>query len=300
MKRIYIIEIVAISILLLFLSSCKKDSSSTPDDEESVSPEDQELPYSRKDWMKDVNDTLTLAEIALPGSHDAGADLHTSYVRWPDRHYVICHDFMIINQMRLGVRWFDIRCQYTGGNLNLHHSKYDLKKQFHDICEWSIGYLNKWPSEVIILMVKQEHSSVSDEEFGNAVYETIENHGLEYFYLENNVPELKDVRGKIYIVRRFVNHTGHDFGIYMNWPDNTSDHHYVLGGNDIYVQDHYSLHTVLTNTKYNEVVNYIEKAHNGHNPNAFYINFVSGERVPEETLWQTANEINPSVKSIIN
>lgn len=299
MKKMYIFKIVAISISLLFLS-CNKETSDIPDDDSGpISLEDEGLPYSRKDWMKDVQNTLTLAEITIPGTHDAGADRHSAQVGWPEWHYVVGQDFHFINQMRLGVRWFDIRLEYDDGNLNLHHAKYDLKKQFHDILDWSIGYLNKWPSEVIILMVKQENSNVSDEEFGAAVYEKIKNHGLEYFYLEDNVPKLEDARGKVYIVRRFVNHTKNDFGIYFNWPNNTTDSHQAFGGIDLYAQDHYSLHSVSTDTKFNEVENYVEKAHNGHNPNTFFINFVSGERVPEETLYETTNKINYRVNDFL-
>ena len=58
-------------------------------------------------------------------------------------------------------------------------------------------------------------------------------------------------------------------------------------------QDHYSLNTVSTATKYQEVFVTIELANTDLFEKWFYLNFVSGERVVDlEPLWTTANEIN--------
>jgi len=313
MKNNYIFRFVAVLFIAFLLFSCKKDSGNEDSgNEEILSPMhldccsgDQPLPtYGHRDnWMKDVDDELYLSEIAIPGSHDAGADKHSTDVgtHWP---WGITHDFGFINQAYIGVRWFDIRLEYDDGNLNVHHAGYDLSKQFHDILDWSVGYVNTYPTEVIILMVKQENSSASDTDFGNAVYEKIEQHGLQHFYLQNNVPQLGDVRGKVCIVRRFHNVINKDFGIEFSWADNatglTSESYRETDGIGLWAQDHYSLHTVSTGTKYDQYVHMVEKAHNEHNPNTFFLNFVSGHRVPEETLFQTAVKINHLAKDFLD
>ncbi|MCD4771780.1 MAG: hypothetical protein K8R41_00080 [Bacteroidales bacterium] len=316
MKKNHIIKFVAVILIGFLLFSCKKDSSNEDSsNEEILDPMyldccsgDQPLPtYGHRDnWMKDVDDELYLSEIAIPGSHDSGADKHsTKNISDIEKPFAIAQDFGFINQAYLGVRWFDIRLEYDGGNLNLHHAWYDLSKQFHDILDWSVGYVNTYPTEVIILMVKQEYSSASDADFGNAVYEKIEQHGLQYFYLQNNVPTLGDVRGKVFIVRRFHNVINKDFGIEFSWEDNTtgltSDSYRETDGIGLWAQDHYSISTVSTSTKYDQYVNMVEKAHNEHNPNTFFLNFVSGERVYiGETLWETANQINHLAKNFLD
>lgn len=298
-KIIYSAISVIILSFMILQGGCKKDSTNNPDEE--IPLEDQGLPYHKEHWMTDVHDSLYLTQITIPGSHDAGADKHTSKIPWYDaaeKPYIICQDFMFINQMKLGIRWFDIRLDYhNNGELTLYHGKYNLHKSFDDILNGAIGFLSTRPSEVIILMIGQEHSSASDKDFSNAVYDKIKNHGLSHFYLHYNIPKLENVRGKIYIVRKCGNHTGHDFGIYFNWSNNTTGSQTTHNNINLYAQDHYSLHTVTTNTKLNQVISCYEKAHNENNPHTFYLNFVSGERVPEETLWKTADDINSRINN---
>ncbi len=307
MKKIYIIKFVSVMLIAFLLFSCKKNSNEKTEDPlgqmtlDCCDGDEHPLPCHHDSWMAGVNDTLPLSEIAIPGSHDSGADKHSTDISSPEWHYVITQDYGFITQAYVGIRWFDIRLEYDDGNLNLHHAGYDLHKQFHDILDWSVGYVNTFPSEVIILMVKQENSSASDLDFGNAVYEKIEQHGLQYFYLKNDVPRLGDVRGKVYIVRRFHNVLNKDFGIEFGWNDNTTGSYNNIDGIGLWVQDHYSLNTVSTDTKYNEFVSMVEKAHNEHNPNTFYLNFISGERVASgETLWETASQINQMAKDFLD
>ena len=75
----------------------------------------------------------------------------------------------------------------------------------------------------------------------------------------NKVPTVGEARGKIVIIRRFDNKLEHDFGMHFYWHNNTKGDSFSTGGINIYVQDHYSLHTVFTNTKYEEIKNCIRK-----------------------------------------
>ncbi len=293
---------IVFSILTLALASCTKETHYIPVQSGDTLPlGDQDLPYHWKTWMGHVPDSFYLSQITIPGTHDAGADKHTSDVGWPEWHYVICQDFDIPNQMNLGVRWFDIRLKcHDGGDLSVHHSSYYLHKNFDDVVMYAKNFLKDHPKETIILMIKQESSNVSEETFGQAVYSRFEKHGLEHFFLEDKMPPLGEVRGKIYIIRRFHNKLGKPCGTFVWWNENTKGSYHHYGNIGIYAQDHYSLHTVSTDTKYNEVVSTIKKAHDNTNLNIFYLNFVSGERVPDETLWTTANEINYRVEDYLD
>jgi len=263
-----------------------------------IGSSDQKLPYYFEEWMKSIDDTLSLSQITIPGTHDSGADKHSSYVSWPIWHHVICQDFKIPNQLRLGVRWFDIRLNYDAwGELVVYHGSFYLSKYFSDVLDWALNFLHNHPSETVILMIKQESTHSSAEEFGQAVYTCIEQKGLDNFFLEFRVPTLKEVRGKIYIVRRFQNKTSHSLGTYAYWQDNTSGSYSFNSGVGFYVQDHYNLHKIATHTKYLDISDCIDTAHAESQSNVFYLNYASGERTPYETLWTTANEINITINN---
>lgn len=302
-KKNLITLIGALVVVSFLFNGCNKKEDTEPTPvlpNPPISDSDHDLPYTYETWMGHVDGSLSLNQITIVGTHDSGADKHSSKVGWPEWHYVICQDFGIPNQLKLGVRWFDIRLRYYDGGLPLHHSSFYLHKNFSDVLHWSIDFLNDHPSEVVILMIKQEHSSASSHDFGTRVYNEMKDKGLHHFFLKDRVPTLEEARGKIYIVRRFQKPNSDDFGIYTTWPDNTKGHYEISGGVGFYVQDHYSLNTVLTKTKYDEVKSTISKAHDEQYDNVFHLNFVSGERVASsETLWETANEINPKVKDHI-
>lgn len=262
---------------------------------------DQPLPMNRANWMSHLQDNLFLSRVTIPGTHDSGADKHTSQVSWPEWHYVITQDFRIANQLKLGVRWLDIRLRYFQGGLTVHHEDFYLHKNFNDILNISIDFLRYNPSETVILMIKQEYSKVSSEKFGNRVLDHIKAHGLDNFFLEDRVPTVGEVRGKIYIVRQFKNHTGQDFGPYFWWPNqSTGEYVHRWGGIEAVVQDKYEMSGAEDNHKLDLVKNLIFRA--GQNPpqNRFYLNFVSGEDVPSHTLWTTSDWINREVEKYLN
>jgi 1-phosphatidylinositol phosphodiesterase len=299
MKR-FVNCILATMILAIFMmmdSGCKKDDTEEETGGELTS--DQSLPYIWKNWMGELSDTLSLNQITIPGTHDAGADKHTSGLGFATAPYVIAQDFSIPNQLNLGVRALDIRLSYEDGDLIVHHSSFSLNKNFKDVLHYCVTFLNDHPSETIILMIKQEHSDVSDVDFSERVYHQIEDRGLYNFFIHDRVPKLGEVRGLIYIVRRFHKEFDHPLGVYASWQENTTGSYVEHNGVGWYVQDHYSLHTVSTETKFSEVKHCIALAHEEVHDNVFHINFVSGERVPDQTLWETASEINPLVDGYI-
>lgn len=298
MKKNQFILFTAIFTVFFMFNSCKKDENINSETELLG---DQHLPYTNESWMSKVDGSLHLDKITIPGTHDSGADKHTSKLHVYDPKYdIICQDFDINNQLRLGVRWLDIRLRYNDGELQVHHSKYYLHKTFEDVIVICKTFLNNHPSETIVLMIKQEDSDASDKHFGERVYYKIKKHGLDNFYLLNKVPTLDDLRGKIFIVRRFQYHpSGKPLGIYANWPKNTKGSYQAYNDIGWHVQDHYSLNTVSTRTKEDEVKGYIHQAHIEKYDKRFFLNFVSGERVSHETLWQTAEKINPEIQSYI-
>ncbi|MCF8304232.1 MAG: phosphatidylinositol-specific phospholipase C domain-containing protein [Bacteroidales bacterium] len=280
-----------IAIMGFMFSGCEKEE--IREEDEDVILGDQQLPYTWTNWMGKIDDKASLNQITIPGTHDSGADKHTSGLGFITAPFVICQDYSIPNQLKLGIRWLDIRLCYDG-DLTVQHGSFSLRKNFKDVLHYCVCFLNDHPTETIILMIKQEHSDISDKEFSEMVYGQIEQRGLNNFFIEDRVPELGEVRGKIYVVRRFHKYFSHPLGVYASWPDNTKGSYHEYNGIGWYVQDHYSLNTVSTQAKFQEIRDCMIHAHKETSNNVYHLNYVSGERVSSgETLWETASELNP-------
>jgi uncharacterized protein (TIGR02145 family) len=287
MKRTFIKSIMFAAVILcaLLIISCKKQGSSLE-----VQPlpvhlgdDDAPLPYENTSWMANIDDSRYLYEFTIPGTHDCAADEHTSQVSAIPDPIVVCQDFYISNQMNLGIRWFDVRLRLNDGNLLSYHGPYYLHKNFNDLLQAALDFLQAHPTETIIFMIKQENSTASDDVFGQKVLDYL--HGkspdLSKFYTGLvNFPMMGDVRGKIVIFSRYKVDNGNIFsGIYVNWDDNTKGENVDNCGYPLWVQDHYSMVTVPMDTKCDEIKSGIGFAQNAHN-NRLYLNFTSGEADP--------------------
>ncbi|MFH0761045.1 MAG: phosphatidylinositol-specific phospholipase C domain-containing protein [Bacteroidota bacterium] len=301
MKKPNILSVFAIYILYsFFIISCEKDPV-----EEGVGAHaidaDRAIPYSYPNWMADIEDTKYLSEITIPGAHDCGADLHTS-AQGTMSDVTIAQDFRISNQLMLGVRWFDIRLNDDEGTMTVYHGSYYLHKNFNDLVRPALDFLTNHPTETLIFMIKQENSSRSDDAFGNGVLGYLNWSYPDRFWMGDYIPKLSEVRGKIVITRQFWGTHGYAMGVPLLWNDNTTG---SFGSSDngiyVYVQDHYSLNTVIWDTKISEIENCITKAHNEPYPyRCYYLNFTSGEATASLVRLQAiAAYINPRINTFL-
>ena len=261
---------------------------------------DRALPYSYPDWMANLDNTKYLSEITIPGTHDCAADLHTSE-QGTETEVTIAQDFFIANQLLLGVRWFDLRLNDDGGIMTMFHGPYYLHKNFTDMVLPTLQFLTNHPTEVVVFMIKQEHSSRGDDAFANGVMGYLNWAHPDRFWMGNYVPQLSEVRGKVVIVRQFTGTHGYALGTRIMWNDNTSGC-YASTDSPVYayVQDHYSINTVNFDTKISEIENCIIKANNEPCPyRCYYLNFSSCERSPFWPLQAIAAEINPKINTFL-
>jgi uncharacterized protein (TIGR02145 family) len=286
---------------LLMITSCKKDP--IQDDGLGADPigPDRALPYIYPDWMKYINNDKYLSEITIPGTHDCGADLHTS-AQGTMSNLTIAQDFRIANQLMLGVRWFDIRLNDDDGTMTVFHGPYYLHKNFNDLIRPTLDFLTAHPTEVVVFMIKQEHSKRGDDAFANGVLGYLNWSYPDRFWMGDHIPQLSEVRGKVVIVRQFWGTHGYAMGVPLLWNDNTTG---SFGGTDdgmyVYVQDHYSLNTVSLDTKISEIKACLSKAHTEPYPfRCYYLNFTSGEQdVQGTSLEYIASVINPAINSFL-
>jgi len=84
-----------------------------------------------RDWMRRIPDHCRLADISMPGTHNSCAGHGVVWVK--------CQSKCIIHQLRLGIRFLDIRCNnftegehmYTG--FGIFHGKFYQHISFGDV-----------------------------------------------------------------------------------------------------------------------------------------------------------------------
>jgi uncharacterized protein (TIGR02145 family) len=286
--------------IFLFTSCKKKEVEYTPvEPDPRVNLQDDELPYYNEFWMQYIDDDKYLDQITFPGTHDCAADKHTSDQGAAWRN-VICQDYYISNQMNLGVRWFDVRLHLdqSNGVLTAYHWHYYLHKNFNDLLTAALDFVQAHPTETVIYMIKQEYSTVHDDDFANAVaaYLYDRSPDLSAFYVSEEMPQLCEVRGKVVIMRRY-HKSGPSVpgGIWLYWDNNTSGEYINNCGYPLWVQDHWSMYSVDYSTKIDEIKSGIEKA-NTTTENRLFINYVSGEKNGKTFLIEVAEHLNSPIE----
>lgn len=174
-------------------------------------------------WMKQIDSETPLSLINIPGTHDSATKHVSSLV---SAGYV-CQNSSIYRQLQDGARFIDLRLEYVNGKFMLVHAAAKCTDEngktlfFDEIFSSFAGFLKDNPSETIIASVKMDAGKNYDE-FFKLFYERYISGNLNIWYLKNEIPLLKDVRGKIILVRRCVmgkcdiSDAGLDFS---NWPD---------------------------------------------------------------------------------
>lgn len=175
------------------------------------------ITYTAKDtekWMSLVSDNALLSQLSLPGTHESMAMYGRNST---------CQEWTLLQQLRNGLRVFDIRLRYLPGehntNFSIHHSE-DYQHAFLDkgfdhtddslffVLDECLSFLLQNPSECIVLLMKQEKSAQNRQTFYDAFWQIINSRGNQIqidklFYRGNVVPRLgkstdaDSARGKI-------------------------------------------------------------------------------------------------------
>ena len=214
------------------------------------------------EWMADIPDDALLSSVNIPATHDTGTagvvqDLVASL------SVTSCQNLYYDEQLNVGARSFDIRGNATNDNASAADVKIihggdtwqcqekdgsDLTLQ--SIFNTSLAFLEKHPSETIILTIKPDDGSTVGME--HAVAEFVKNH-QDKVYTDGDIPSMKEARGKIVLIRRFKLTQNYEawqtraMGLDLtNWDDvSYRDYKYAYktyddGKNRVYIQDAYN------------------------------------------------------------
>lgn len=242
-----------------------------------------------QNWMQQLDDTLPLWSLSIPGTHDSC----TQYCTFPI--IFCCQNTSIAEQLEHGFRFLDIRLSFHNDQMYAVHGKSDCKTShgqlltFDSVVDNCLSFLKAHPGETILMSIKKDRSYPSEpEDFHRILLEKYYEVNPQSWYIQNRTPILKEARGKIVLLRRYSlfnppiytdQNSGLNFSI---WPDQESKHSTqglvfhmdsISGDepqNEIFVQDRYSF---PPSVKWTDCV--LPVLSEACRPKMWYLNFLS-------------------------
>lgn len=224
----------------------------------------QELPRIPvgNSWMSRLPGTAWVSDLSIPGTHNSGA------LYEPIAGTAACQSMTISDQLESGVRFFDIRCRHEDDRFTIYHGPVFQKQSYDDVENVMRDFLKKHDKEVLLVTLKQENSPRKiSKPFDETVRQYIKNAGGLYF-TEGHLPQLKEVRGKIVLLRRFP--TKPALGIdATNWGHSGS-----YQARQLFIQDRFELPSA--SAKWSLVKDALHQVKKIDDERILHLNFTSG------------------------
>ena len=232
-------------------------------------------------WMGMLPDETKLTGMTIPGTHDSGALYSFAGISGQ------CQSVTVGQQLKMGVRFLDIRLQLDHDELKVVHSFVDQKQTFREVLDAIAAFIRENPSEFLLVSLKEDNSPKdSSVPFSLRLEEMLSGYA-DVIVPDFGLPELLgDARGKIFLLSRYGNAS---VGIpaYHGWKDSAS---FALGS--MYIQDHYEISEI--SAKQNDILTALEEA--ASDENTLVLNFAScyfDHGFPPMSAAAPARTINP-------
>ena len=151
--------------------------------------------------MNLLDDSMNITKLAIPGSHDSCTFEFENKGFLNPIYYFFgqTQSWNLYDQLISGIRYLDIR---VSGDGNIYHGIAKTKSTFSGVFEIITNFLNKYQSEGLIMRVKFERRKC------NGLYSQclrdkvikIFNKYDDFIYDSGIVPNVGDLRGKIYLI----------------------------------------------------------------------------------------------------
>ena len=238
---------------------------------------------SNAKWMSLVDGGRKLTALTIPGTHDTCTYGYSGILE----NSVVCQNLTLREQLDKGIRFLDIRLKYEEsgfaltGNLYLYHGPEPLDRVIDVIVQECYDFLDRNPSETIIMSIKNEAKDDPNESFDKVLNALIQKKA-DYWYTGVNVPRLEEARKKIVLFRRYALSSatsGGKLGIDASfWPKNMPFTHLNDDGIFFDIQDEFDDYTLFNlSKKYEKYVrDCLDQAKGDGNSDTFFVNFTSG------------------------
>ncbi|KAM3849458.1 1-phosphatidylinositol phosphodiesterase-like [Diretmus argenteus] len=155
--------------------------------------------FFNRSWMAGIPDSWLLSKVTMPGTHNTMALYFGPFAK--------CQSWNLTSQLHAGVRFLDIRVCYFWGNLPIFHGVTYQFTHFGRVLEDVADFLRHYPSETVLMRLKEERSNTKD--IHGAVMEYIHHHA-HLLWHSRRMPTIGEVRGKIIVLQDFP---GPDLGM---------------------------------------------------------------------------------------
>ena len=166
-------------------------------------------------WMKDIPDDTKLSEMTIPGTHDSMSLFGICCAR--------TQTWTLVEQMKAGLRYFDIRLRRINNTLRAYHGFVDQKETFDSILVYAFDFLEKNPSETIMFEIISEYDAKNCEKSFVELYEEYtQSYKDKIKSYENRDITMGEIRGKLFVVKVFEGSTSRipNFFIQNEWSVN--------------------------------------------------------------------------------
>lgn len=159
-------------------------------------------PEDLSDWMSLIPDDRSITQLTLPGTHNSHAT-SANYDGSSDllhKDYTTCQAHNIPQQLRLGVRYIDLR---VGNNdYKMRHGQEQLKNQLKDVLGWINDFLKEHKKETVLVSIKWDDGG-EPSSIDKYIYDIWQSY---HWYSGNDWPKLGQTRGQAVLLRRFSCH----------------------------------------------------------------------------------------------
>jgi len=274
-------------------------------------------------WTGKLAGTLQLHQVTMPGTHDSGT--------FGMGAYNCCQDMTILEQLYVGVRYFDIRVSTKSAALQVVHAGYATYYTLAEVAttfrKFLDGSLNVNATDETIVVQLKVDDGPDDLAWANAIIACVNQAfagAAKQPYLDpigQYAPVMNDLKGRLVVLRRLegMPHQGggtpvkyfvsldifekywgtpawvSEFGTNeFEWvdPGKGNVDYRTLQGVSFRLQDKYN---EIAPIKANIVIGVLDDAANGVMPDSWYLNFSSAALgVPPRGV---ANDVNPRVET---
>lgn len=241
-------------------------------------------------WMASLDDTRSLSELAIPGTHESAA------LYEPVPGSAKCQEMSLEQQLVAGARYFDIRCRRVNDGFAIYHGPIDQLQTFDDVLATTYAFLDEHPQQTVMMSIKEESEPVDSTRGFEEIFRSYAERDPDRWYLADAVPTLGEARGKIVLVRRF-GATATPLGIdAAPWGDDTT--FTIANAAMVRVQDAYRV--TDPEAKWAAITALLDEAAAGA-PATLFLNYTSGYEsrsgLPNNVV--VADAINPKLDVLL-
>jgi len=148
--------------------------------------------------MRRIQGEKLISALSIPGTHNTMA-LDGS------NKWVWCQSLRLSVQLRIGLRFFDIRCRHLRNGLPIHHGAFYQNTNFYNCISDMIDFLRDNPTEMLLVRVQEEYEDAEcTRSFCETVLANIQKFPQSSFWFNKEIPSINEVRGKIVILPNFA------------------------------------------------------------------------------------------------